>query len=255
MNNPLISIITVVYNGVATLEQTILSIINQTYKNIEYIIIDGGSTDGTIDIIKKYEKHLAYWISEPDKGIYYAMNKGIDKATGEWINFMNSGDWFYNENVISSIFNNDYSNYDLVYGNTEKRYLDKTVIERAGKFWKTGIVHQSIFSKTSLNKIYKFNTNYKISADFDFTYKIFLKGYKTLHIDIPITSFDIIGISHYNRYIGFKEDRDIAFQYKGCILFKCKVYLYFLRSTILGNIIDVLKKNPFIYKCFKRLKK
>jgi glycosyltransferase involved in cell wall biosynthesis len=73
MNMPLISIITVVYNSASTLEQTILSVINQTYKNIEYIIIDGGSTDGTVDIIKKYENHLAYWVSEPDKGIYDAM--------------------------------------------------------------------------------------------------------------------------------------------------------------------------------------
>lgn len=89
-----ISIITVVYNGISEIEKTIQSVLNQTYPNIEYIIIDGGSTDGTIDIIKKYQGQLAYWVSEPDEGIYYAMNKGIQKATGEWIHFRNCGDYF-----------------------------------------------------------------------------------------------------------------------------------------------------------------
>ena len=87
-----ITFITVCYNAIDTLEKTILSIINQTYPNIEYIIIDGASTDGTVDIIKKYEHKLSYWISEPDKGIYDAMNKGLKRATGDYINFMNADD-------------------------------------------------------------------------------------------------------------------------------------------------------------------
>lgn len=96
---PLISIITVVYNGEKYLEQTIQSVINQTYKNIEYIVIDGGSTDGTLDIIKKYEEHISYWVSESDKGLYDAMNKGIGVAKGELIGMINSDDWYELEAV------------------------------------------------------------------------------------------------------------------------------------------------------------
>lgn len=98
MDNPLISVVTVAYNAVTTIEKTILSVINQTYPNVEYIIIDGGSTDGTVEIIKKYANKLAYWVSEPDNGIYDAMNKGAKVATGEWINFMNCGDSFFTLN-------------------------------------------------------------------------------------------------------------------------------------------------------------
>lgn len=101
--NVKMSIITVVYNGVDTLEETILSVVKQNYKNIEYIIIDGESTDGTLEIIKKYQNSIAYWISEPDKGIYDAMNKGINIAKGEWIYFLGSDDWLYNKNVIGSV--------------------------------------------------------------------------------------------------------------------------------------------------------
>lgn len=116
----LISIVTVSYNAVLTIEQTILSVINQTYPNVEYIIIDGGSTDGTVDIIKKYEDKIAYWVSEPDKGIYDAMNKGVVVATGEWINFMNAGDIFTDGDVIDKLFHQNIiiNRVGIVFGDT-----------------------------------------------------------------------------------------------------------------------------------------
>ena len=114
---PLISVVTICYNAKNDLEKTILSVLSQTYQDIEYIIIDGGSTDGTVDIIHKYSERLFYWISEPDKGIYDAMNKGMDRATGSWINFMNAGDTFCDNEVIKNIFGyNDLSDYSVIYG-------------------------------------------------------------------------------------------------------------------------------------------
>ena len=105
IKKPLISIITAVYNGEKNLEETILSVTNQTYDNVEFIIIDGSSTDGTIDIIKKYEDKIDYWISEKDSGIFDAMNKGILASKGDYINFMNAGDFFTTINLVKEVVN------------------------------------------------------------------------------------------------------------------------------------------------------
>ena len=97
------SIITVNYNNYEGLRRTIKSVVCQTYKDYEYIIIDGGSTDGSAELIRQYTDHLTFWVSEPDKGIYNAMNKGVAHANGEYLNFMNSGDCFYDENVLQTL--------------------------------------------------------------------------------------------------------------------------------------------------------
>ena len=120
-----ISVVTVCYNSVNTIEETMLSVLNQTYPDIEYIIIDGGSTDGTVDIIRKYAARLGYWISEPDKGIYDAMNKGIAAATGDYINFMNSGDMFASNDVLSSFKNFVSDDPEIVYGDVKLSYKGK----------------------------------------------------------------------------------------------------------------------------------
>ncbi|WDF54711.1 glycosyltransferase family 2 protein [Mucilaginibacter sp. KACC 22063] len=259
MSLPLVTIITVVFNSVDTIEQTILSVINQSYSNLEYIIIDGASTDGTIDVIKKYENRIKYWISEPDKGIYDAMNKGINKASGEWLNFMNAGDWFYSAQTIEQVFNNTgLENVEMIYGNTEKRKGNSSSIHKPGhseNFWKQLMVHQSMFTRTDLNKKYLFDVGFKVAADFDFIYKTFFFKHKTLYIDNIISSFDMVGYSHGNRYIGFAEDRKIAMKYKGRPALSLKVYMFYVRVTILGKLIDILKKHtPFIYKKLKNIK-
>ena len=100
---PTFSIITITYNAVRLVEQTLLNVLSQSYPNIEYIVIDGGSTDGTVDIIRRYESGLAYWVSEPDKGIYDAMNKGIGMATGDVIGFLNADDYYQDGGVLETI--------------------------------------------------------------------------------------------------------------------------------------------------------
>ena len=102
------SIITVNYNNRDGLRATIESVVNQTYRDYEFIVIDGGSTDGSTDVLKEFDDKITYWVSEPDKGIYNGMNKGIAKATGDYLNFMNSGDCFYNEKVLELLNKNTY---------------------------------------------------------------------------------------------------------------------------------------------------
>lgn len=111
-----ITVITVVYNGIDYIEDTILSVINQDYSNIEYIIIDGKSDDGTMDIVEKYATKISYWVSESDNGIYDAMNKGIKVATGDWIIFMNCGDYFFSSDIITQVFSQMLIGIDVVYG-------------------------------------------------------------------------------------------------------------------------------------------
>jgi len=253
---PLISVITVVYNDVKTIEKTILNVLNQSYSNLEYVIIDGNSTDGTVDIINKYRDRISYFVSEPDKGIYDAMNKGIRAASGEWINFMNSGDWFYNLDTVAELFQNrDLARVKLIYGNTERREGNSRHISIPGQnlgFFHNVMVHQSIFSRRELSLKYLFNTDYKVAADFDFIFRVFFYRHATLYVDLPIASYNVVGFSNLNRYRGFKEKRQAALSYKGNPILSGKVYLYFLYDALRGKSIDFLKS--FMPQIYTRLK-
>lgn len=181
-----ISIVTVCFNSSKTIEQTIKSVINQSYKNIEYIIIDGGSTDGTLDIIREYEPYITYWVSEPDKGIYDAMNKGIQVATGELIAFLNSDDW-YEEGILEYCADAfDKTNADVLYG-------DMVVVDSNGKIikrlspkntdldnmlYETVVYHPSTFVKTSIMRKRPFDTKYHICADIDLFTDLYVKNYR-----------------------------------------------------------------------------
>lgn len=151
-----ISIITVCYNSASTIEKTIKSVASQTYKNIEYIIVDGNSKDNTIDIIKKHENNITKWISEPDKGLYDAMNKGLALATGDLIGILNSDDTFYSVNVIEEIAKfHENNNIDASVGNIIQHKEDGKVVRiYSSKFWspeklRIGFMppHPSIFLK------------------------------------------------------------------------------------------------------------
>ncbi len=176
---PIVSIITIVYNGFDEIEKTILSIINQNFVNFEYIVIDGGSSDGTQSIIEKYIDSIDFYISENDEGIYHAMNKGILKATGDWLNFMNAGDTFFNDNVLTNVFNKKltFSKLSLIYGyNYNEGNINKPY---SLEVLKKGIImgnHQSMFfNKTLLGSELVYDLKYPIYADYELVNRMFLK--------------------------------------------------------------------------------
>lgn len=185
-----ISIITVVYNNVSTLEDAIKSVTSQTYPNIEYIIVDGGSTDGTVDLIKKYETKISNWVSERDKGLYDAMNKGINRATGDVIGILNSDDLYEDSNLITDIakYFEDQQDIDVLYGDLV--YVKPNDVSKVIRKWKSSAYydqyfengnvppHPSLFVKATVyRKAGLFNLQYKLAADYEFMLRI-LKKYK-----------------------------------------------------------------------------
>ena len=196
----LITVITVVYNDAKGLKKTIESVVNQTYKNLEYIIIDGGSTDDGLEIIKQNESQISQWISEADKGIYDAMNKGIELATGEFILFMNAADTFYKNDSVAKLMSNIPSDVDLVYGNHEVLYDSFIKTKKAqppSELWKGMICsHQSLFVRTAILKAKKFAYHkYSIVADYHFIFSSWLEKRKFHYVNETIASYQSGGIS------------------------------------------------------------
>ena len=194
IKKPLISIITVVYNGEKHLEETILSVINQTYDNVEFIIIDGSSTDGTIDIIKKYEDKIDYWISEKDSGIFDAMNKGILASKGDYINFMNAGDFFTRINLVSDVVNIlNTEEINLLYGNhyTGNGNYYNSNIKYKIQFVYKHICHQVIFADKICFNNNMFDIKYQWLGDYKWLLECFLnKNIKKKHINKEICYFE-----------------------------------------------------------------
>ena len=204
---PKVSIITVVFNAAGLLESTILSIKNQLYKNIEYVIVDGGSTDGTIELIKKYDSSITRWISEADEGLYHAMNKGLELATGDYVWFINAGDQIYDTDVLRKIFSGNHPCCDIYYGET-------IIIDKAGKeigmrrlrppeqlTWKSlinGMVvcHQSIIVKKTI--VPYFNTSYRIASDYNWVLKSLKKAETVFNARMILSRFLDGGINKTN---------------------------------------------------------
>ena len=204
---PLISIITVVYNGAATLEQTILSVVNQSYTNIEYIIIDGGSTDETINIIKKYEQKISCWISEPDEGIYDAMNKAIKLAKGDWVYFLSCDDILIN--ILHRIYVLFCDKSTIYYGNV---YMTEKCCIYDGKFnafklTDFNICHQAIFYPRWIFEKYRYNLNYPLLSDWDFNIRCWGDSHISFkYIPVIIAVYSDKGITS-NR-VDYKFIRD-----------------------------------------------
>ena len=176
------SIITVSYNAGQTIEQAIRSVVFQTYDNVEYIIIDGMSTDNTVDIIKQYESDIFYWISEKDHGIYDAMNKGLEIATGDYVYFLGTDDCLFQENTIQLVAESLCDDVDVlsagVYLVDEElkieRYIDGSFAEKKDRFNGAMIPHQGMFVRRDLFGSKRFDLEYKIASDYDFFLRLYL---------------------------------------------------------------------------------
>ena len=231
---PIISIITVVFNSESLIENTIKSIINQSYYNIEYIVIDGDSTDNTLSIIQKYDEFIDLWISEADSGLYDAMNKGLKQATGDYVWFINSGDLIYSNAILSQIFGTKKQLADIYYGET--KIIDsngKTIGMRRHKApkqltansFKKGmqVSHQSIIIKKKLTKQY--NTAYKYSSDFDWVLSALTKTDKIKNTKLILSKFLDGGQTSRTMLPGLKERFKIMIHYFG---FLSTIYEHFL---------------------------
>lgn len=201
VNHPSVSIITVVYNGEKFIEGTILSVLKQTYANIEYIIIDGGSTDGTLDIIKKYEDKINYWISEKDNGIYEAMNKGLEVATGDYIAILNADDYYIPDAIALSIEKLMETKSDYCFANVE--YVDNGAIIKPIYPLEKNYIYQempyphvsAVISASVYRDVGLFDTAFKIAGDHDMALRIHLKGYKAAYINEVVAKLEAGGIS------------------------------------------------------------
>ncbi|MDD3138152.1 MAG: glycosyltransferase family 2 protein [Lachnospiraceae bacterium] len=217
-----VSIVTVSYNAVATIEQTIQSVINQTYDNIEYIVIDGGSTDGTVDIIKKYADRIDYWISEPDKGIYDAMNKGINQASGSIIGMINSDDW-YDLRTIENVekYFESHDDIDVIHGDIIRVKRDGSLVNRCSPFF-TGediwhemtVYHPTCFlCKNVYEKYGNYSLEYKIAGDYELFLRLYIKGVVFTYLKDDIVYFREDGVSGVSNTLAIREVCNISQKY------------------------------------------
>lgn len=282
INNVKLSIITINYNNKTGLKRTIDSVISQTWRDFEWIIIDGGSTDGSKELIEQYQQDFSYWCSEPDKGIYNAMNKGIAQALGEYLIFMNSGDRFYDELILENIFKENLHG-DVVYGEClqtdGKKELLVTYPHQVDFefFLMWNICHQAMLIKSSILKKCGFDENYKLLGDWAQWLKIAYEGAEFQYINYIVCRFEVGGVSGTNKenvmceykrmikkmpiskslsemIIDYKECKNKLYEYEECILTKDTLMLV-KEGTVFVKLLHlylvILKGLNYITKLLK----
>ena len=241
---PKLSVITIVYNNVRDIERTMLSVLNQTYQNLEYIIIDGRSTDGTVQIIEKYRDRLSHFTSEPDRGIYDAMNKGLARASGDYLLFMNSGDEIYAHDTVEKIFSLQ-PDADIYYGETEMydqqwKSLGRRRHRAPDKFhWRSfkygmSVSHQAIYIRRTLAE--PFDTRYQLSADIDWIIRAAKKASTIVNTKMYVAKYLVGGMSKEKHLQSLRERFNIFTTHYGLIpnifnhfIIAIKLGYYFLR--------------------------
>ena len=204
MDAPIVTIVTVAYNALEALQKTATSVESQTFHNFEYIIVDGGSSDGTPLWLKTHQSQLLTWVSEPDKGIYDAMNKGVRMAHGEWVLFMNAGDCFASDDVLERVFHTLPAT-DVIYGDVVKDGVVKKASSPHNAH-RMFFCHQSCFVRKSCLSEYPFDTKHKMSADFKLIKQLWYAHKSFLQLDFPIADFDTKGISNTRRSDGIMDN-------------------------------------------------
>ncbi len=222
-HSPKLTVITVVYNNVRDIERTILSVINQTYPNIEYLIIDGASTDGTKAVIQRYADRITRWISEPDQGIYDAMNKGLTLASGDYVLFMNSGDEIYAATTVQEVFATA-ADADIYYGETEmynERWesigLRRHAIPEQFN-WKSfrygmNISHQAIYIRKAI--VSPYDLRYRLSADIDWIIRAAKRADKIVNTHRIVAKYLVGGMSKKRHWQSLSERFSIFSKHYG----------------------------------------
>lgn len=222
---PKLSVITIVYNNVKDIERTMLSVLNQTYRNIEYIIIDGGSKDGTVEAIYKYKSRLAQFISEPDNGIYDAMNKGLALATGDYVLFMNSGDEIYAPETVTEVFESAAA-ADIYYGETEmyneqweslgqRRHCAPEIFNWKSFRYGMSVSHQAIYVKRNLAQ--PFDLRYKYSSDIDWIIRVAKNASSIVNTHMYVAKYLVGGMSKKKHFASLRERFRIFSKYYGLV--------------------------------------
>lgn len=197
-----LSIITINLNNIEGLRRTLESVLSQSFTDYEWIVIDGGSTDGSKELIESHTDHFTYWVSKPDKGIYNAMNKAITHAHGDWILFLNSGDWLHQSDTLDAVFKTRW-NTDVVYGDVVYHWPDGRDDELEIKpdtfglyyFYEHTLCHQATFYRRGIFDSHRYNEDYKICADWALFIRLVIEGYTFSHIHLCISHFVQDGIS------------------------------------------------------------
>ncbi|MEH3113314.1 glycosyltransferase family 2 protein [Pedobacter terrae] len=261
MSEQKISIITVNYNNRTGLEKTMSSVFSQSATNIEFIVIDGGSNDGSVKLLNQNADKITYWISESDRGIYHAMNKGIKIATGDYILFLNSGDWLHSDTVIAQSLTSMNEQLDIYYGDiiydeihqqNKRAFPDQL---NFAFFFEQNISHQASFIKKSLFKtIFLYNENFKIVSDWEFfTYAICKREASYKHLDIIITNYDATGISsNTDNHLLMNSERETSLNIHFPEFIADYNYFKQLRDKKTEQFLYI-KQYPIAYKCLKAI--
>ena len=246
-DHPTISVITVTLNAGETVAETIRSVVEQTFADLEYVIVDGGSNDNTMDIIRQYEDKIYICLSEPDRGLYDAMNKGVTLARGDWVFFLGAGDKLYHRETLNNIFcRKDLSPWSLIYGsviegdpsNGKVRHFVPRYNELL--LWKNTIHHQGVFYRRKLFLDFRYDLNCKVSADYELNLKSYLSRVAALKVNDIVSVCSTGGLSGRVDFAGYREEIFLRRRYvrrRGRFLMDVQTYLRFCIKKLIASVV------------------